>query len=109
MWPKGEHKRRRDNRLSKGKLREVGQNKGRLVNILVIVAEELLLLLRFECAKRLGEITIGILAADHEADLARGVSWDGRIGVLDIREDFFAVLLQLGDQWKVEPLVFGCR
>ena len=79
------------------------------MNVLVIVTEELLLHFWSERAKRLGEITICILAADHEADLARGVGWDGRIGVLDIREDLLAVLFQLGNQIKVEPLVFGCR
>jgi hypothetical protein len=40
--------------------------------------------------------------------LSGGVSWDGRVGVLDVGEDLLAVLLELGDQWKVEPLVLGC-
>jgi hypothetical protein len=78
------------------------------VDIGVVVSAELLLLLGCERAQGLGEVSVGVLAANHEADLSGGVSWDGRVGVLDVGENLLAVLLELGDQWKVEPLVLGC-
>jgi len=84
------------------------QDERGLVDIGVVVSAELLLLLRCEGAQGLGEVSVGVLAADHEANLSGGVSWDGRVGVLDVGEDLLAVLLELGDQWKVEPLVLGC-
>ena len=77
------------------------------MNVLVVVSEEFLLLLRRERAQGVGKVTLGILAADHEADLAGGVGWDGRVCILDVREDLLAVLLELSDQWKMEPLVLG--
>lgn len=67
------------------------------MNVLIIVTEEVLLLLRGEGAKWLGENALGIFTTDHEADLARWVARDGGIGVLDIREDLLAVFLQLSD------------
>lgn len=76
-----------------------------LVDIGVIVTVNLVLLLSWEAAKRVLEVAVGILAADHEANLARWVSWDGGVSVLDIWENLLAVCLELGDQWKVEPLV----
>lgn len=73
----------------------------------IIVSAKLLFFLRGPAAQRLGKVTLGILAADHEADLARRVGWDGGIGIFNVREDLLAVLLELGDQWKVEPLILG--
>jgi hypothetical protein len=105
------HKRRtaNDSHSTECVLGEVRQNESRAVDVLVVVAEELLLLLWGERAHRLRELTLGILAAHHEADLAGGVGWDGRVGVLDVREDLLAILLELGDQWEVEPLVLSCE
>lgn len=79
------------------------------MNILVVVLEELPLLLRCERADGFRKVTLGIFTADHEADLARGVGWDGRIGVLNTWEYLLAVLLELGDQWKMKPLILGCE
>jgi len=77
------------------------------VDISIVVSAQLLLLFSSEASQRLGQITASILAADHEADLARWVGWDRGVGVFDIWEDFFAVLLELGDQWEMKPLVLG--
>jgi hypothetical protein len=105
------HKRRtaNDSHSTECVLGEGRQNESRAVDVLVVVAEELLLLLWGERAQRLRKLTLGILAAHHEADLAGGVGWNGRVGVLDVREDLLAILLELGDQWEVEPLVLSCE
>jgi len=78
------------------------------VDILVVVAAQALLLLAGPGAQRLLDVAVGVLAADHEADLARGVGRDGGVGVLDDGEDLLAGLLQLGDERDVEPLVLSC-
>jgi len=77
------------------------------VDVGVVVAAQLLLFLRSEGTKRSADIAGGILATDHEANLTRWVGGDGCVGVLGDWEDFLAVLLELGDQWEVEPLVFS--
>ena len=73
----------------------------------VIVSAQLILLLGSPAAKRLGDIALRILAADHESNLARGVGGDGRVSILHGWEDFLAILLQLGDEREVEPLILG--
>lgn len=78
------------------------------MNISIIVSAQLLLFLWRKATDRLLDVSVGILAADHEADLARGIGGDSRVGVFDGREDFFAVFLQLGDKREVEPLVLSC-
>lgn len=77
------------------------------MDLRVIVSAKLLLVLEAPAAQRLGKVTLRILAADHEADLARWVGWDGSIGIFDVGEDLLAVLLELGDQWEVKPLILG--
>ena len=77
------------------------------MDLSVVVTAELLLLLGGEGAERLGDVAATILAADHEADLARWVGWDGGVAILDGWEDLLAILLELGDQWEVEPLVLS--
>ena len=74
----------------------------------VVVAQQRLLLLRREAAERLAHVARRVLAADHEADLARRVGRDRRVGVLGDGEDLPAVLLELGDHGQVQPLVLGC-
>ena len=86
---------------------KVGQDKRGLVNLLVVVLAELVLLGRRPSARGLLEVAVGVLAAHHEADLTRGVGGDGRVGVFDVGEDSLAVLLELRDEGKVEPLVLG--
>jgi hypothetical protein len=77
------------------------------VNIRVIVSAQLLLLLTGPRAQRLLDVARSILAADHETDLAGGVSWDGGVCVFGYGEDFLAGLLEIGDEGEVEPLVFS--
>lgn len=78
------------------------------MNIRIVVSAKLLLFFSSKGSQRLLNIAIGILTADHEADLAGGICGDGGVGVLDGGEDFFAGLLELGDKLQVEPLVLGC-
>lgn len=73
----------------------------------IVVLIEIVLLLFRDLPHRLGDISAGILGADHEADLAGWVGRDGGVCVLDDWEDGAARLLEFGDQWKVEPLVFS--
>lgn len=71
------------------------------MNLGVVVLAQLLFLLLRPGSDRNLDVTVGVLAAHHEADLARGVGRDGGVGVLSNREDLLAVLLQLGDQGQV--------
>ena len=54
------------------------------------------------------DIAARILAADHEADLARWIRGYGGVSVFDNGEDFFASFAQVLDKVEVEPLVLGC-
>lgn len=87
---------------------KVGQDERSLVDLLAVVLAQLLLLLLGPGAHGLLDVAVGVLAADHEADLAGGVGGDGGVGVLDGGEDLLAVLHELGDERHVEPLVLGC-
>jgi hypothetical protein len=73
--------------------RKSRQHKARSMNIRIVISAQLLFFLSGEATNRLLHITVGILAADHEADLAGGVRGDGCVGVFDGWEDFFAVSL----------------
>jgi len=84
-----------------------GQYECRLVDLLAVVFAQLLLLFLRPCSKRFLHVSVGILAADHKADLARGISWDSGISILDNREDLLAGLLKVGDQTHVEPLILS--
>ena len=64
-----------------------GQNECRLVDVLAVVLAQLLLFLGGPGAKRLLDVAVAVLAADHEANLARRVGWDGGVRVLGDRED----------------------
>ena len=83
------------------------ENEASLVDVGVVVPAQLVFLLGSPAPQWRCEIAISILAADHEADLAGWVGGDGGVCVFDRGEDLLAVLLQLGDQWEVEPLVFS--
>lgn len=85
------------------------QHKARLVNLLIVIPTQLILLLSIPAPQRRFDISILVFAADHEADLARGIGEDGCVGVLDSREDFLAGFLEIGDEGEVEPLVFRCK
>lgn len=88
---------------------KVGKDEASAVDVLVIVAAQTLLLLARPGADGLLEVARAILAADHEADLAGGVSGDGGVGVFGGGEDLLAGLLEVCDQRKVKPLVLGCN
>lgn len=74
----------------------------------VVVLAQLDLLLRGPLAQRNADVGVGVLGADHEADLAGGVGGDGGVGVFGHGEDLTAILLELGDKGQVEPLVLSC-
>ncbi len=76
---------------------EIRQHKTRPVNLLVIIPTQLLLLLGAPFSQRRFHVAILVFAADHEADLARGVGRNGGVGVFDCREDFFAGFFEVGD------------
>ena len=78
------------------------------MNVLVVVAAQLLLLLTGPGADGLLDVAVGVLAADHEANLAGGVGGDGGVSVLGDGEDLLAGLLQVSDEREVKPLVLGC-
>lgn len=77
------------------------------MDLRVVVSAQLLLLLRSPGPNGHLDVAVGVLAADHEANLSRRIGWDGSIGVLGNREDLLAVLLQVGDERQVEPLVLS--
>lgn len=74
----------------------------------VVVLALLVLLLGGPLAQGHLDVGVGVLAADHEANLARRVGGDGGVGVLGDGKDLLAVLLELGDEGQVQPLVLGC-
>lgn len=77
------------------------------MNLRVVVSAQLLLLLRSPGPNGNLDVTVGVLAADHEANLSRRIGRDGSVGVLGNGEDLLAVLLQVGDERQVEPLVLS--
>ena len=86
---------------------ESRQNESRLMDLLAVVPAQLLLLFSGPAAERLLEVAVGVLAADHEANLAGGVGGDGGVSVLDVGEDLLAGLLEIDNEGHVEPLVLG--
>jgi hypothetical protein len=84
---------------SQGLASEIGENEGGLMDLLAVVLAQLLLLFLRPRAS--------VLAANHEADLAGWVGRDGGVGIFDNGEDFFALLLQVGNERHVKPLVFS--
>ena len=75
----------------------------------VVVPAELDFLLGGPGAEGNLDVHVGVLAAHHEANLAGGVGRDGGVGIFSNGEDLLAILLELGDQGKVEPLVLSCE
>lgn len=73
----------------------------------VVVFVDLILLVGREAAHGVLEVAVCVLGADHEANLAGWVGRDSGVGVLNVREDVLAVLLELSDEWEVEPWAFG--
>jgi hypothetical protein len=79
------------------------------VDLLAIVSTQLLFLLLRPGSYWLLDVALSILAADHEADLSRGVGWNGSVCVFGDWEDLLAIFLELGDELEVEPLVLSCQ
>lgn len=77
------------------------------MDLLVVIPTQLVLLIGIPLAERNLDVTGGILAADHEADLTGRVGRDRRVGVFDHGENFLAAAFELGDEREVKPLVFG--
>lgn len=86
-----------------------GQNEAGSVDLLVVVSAQLLFLLGGPCTERFLDVAGGILATDHESNLARRIGRDGGVCVFDDGENFLTILLELGDEGKVKPLVFSWR
>jgi hypothetical protein len=84
------------------------QNERGLVDLLAVVPAQLLLLLSRPGAERLLEVAVGVLAADHEANLTGGVGRDSGVAILDVGEDLLARLLKVGNEGEVKPLVLSC-
>jgi len=77
------------------------------VDLRVVVPAQLVFLLRGPLAEGLLDVAAGVLAADHEANLAAGIGGDGGVAVLGDGEDLLAVLLELADERHVKPLVLS--
>jgi hypothetical protein len=69
--------------------------------VFVVVFAQLLFLFDTPTSQGLLQVSVSVLAADHETDLAGRVGGDGGICVVDGGEDFSAVLLEFGDEWEV--------
>ena len=87
--------------------RKCGQDEAGLVDIGVVVLAKLHLLLGAPLAQRRPDIDLGVFATNHETNLARRIGRNSGVRIFSYREVLFAVLLELGDQWEVKPLVFG--
>lgn len=89
--------------------RKVGQDKARAVHLGVVIAAELLLLFFGPATEGLAHVTVGILAADHETDLAGRIGRNGGVGVFGDGKDLTADLAEVGNEGEMEPLVLGCE
>jgi hypothetical protein len=87
---------------------EVGEDECRLVDLLGVVLAQLVLFLLGPAAEWLLDVGVGVLTADHEADLTGWVSRDGGVSILDGGEYFLAGFLKLSDEGHVKPLVLSC-
>jgi hypothetical protein len=74
-----------------------------------VVSELGILLLLGPGSEGVLDIGLGVLGADHEADLARGVGGDGGEGVLGDGEDGTTVLLETSDEREMEPGALSCK
>jgi hypothetical protein len=78
------------------------------MDLFAVVLAQLFFLLWAPCPNWLLDITRGVLAAHHKANLARRIGRNGRVCVLGDGEDFFAGLFELRDEAQVKPLVLSC-
>ena len=71
------------------------------MDLRIVVSAQPVLLFGTPGPQGLLDVPARLLAADHEADLARGVRGDGGVRVLRDGENLAALLLQLGDKRHV--------
>lgn len=71
------------------------------MNLLVVVAAQLLLFLEVPAPQWDLHVSIFVLAADHEANLSARVCRDRSVRVLDSRKHLFAGFLKFGNQCKM--------
>lgn len=83
--------------LSQSLPRKARQHKRSLMNISIIILINALLLLGLETPQWILEISVRVLATDHESNLSGWVCGNGGVGILDVWEDCLAVLLELCD------------
>lgn len=93
--------------LSQSLACKCGQNEASLVDLLVVVPAQLVFLLWAPDSQGVLDVSVGIFAANHEANLARRICGNGSVGIFNHREDFFAIFLELGNKRQMEPLVFS--
>lgn len=77
------------------------------MDIRIIVPAQTLLFIARPRPHGLAHVAAGVLAADHEADLAGGVGGDGGVGVFGNGENLLAGVTEVGDEGEMKPLVFG--
>ena len=79
------------------------------MDLLAIVSAQFLFLLLRPGSYWFLDVALSILAADHKADLSRGVGWNGSVCVFGDWEDLLAIFLELGNKLEMEPLVLSCQ
>jgi hypothetical protein len=79
------------------------------MDLLAVVLAMLLLFLRSPGTEGLLKVAVGVLAANHETDLAGWIGRDRGIRVLDVRENLLARLLQGSNEGHMEPLILGYK
>jgi hypothetical protein len=77
------------------------------VDLLGVVLVNLVVLLIRERSQGSLDVGIGILGANHETNLTRGVGGDGSVGILSNGEDLLASLLKVLDDLEMEPNVLS--
>lgn len=95
--------------LLKSLLGELGKDEAGLVDLSRVVSALVVLLLLGPGSDGVLDVGVGVLGADHEADLAGGVGRDSSVGVLGDGEDGTAILLEASDEGEVKPGALGCR
>lgn len=88
---------------------KLGKDEAGLVDLRRVVSALGILLLLGPGSDGVLDVGFGVLGADHEADLTRGVGGDGGVGVLGDGEDGTAVLLETSDEGHVKPGALGCE
>jgi len=78
------------------------------MHLLVVVLAVLVLLSSRPTPQGFLDVNLGVLAADHEADLARRVCGDSGETILGDGEGFTEFLQDGFDEGKMQPLAFTC-